>query len=75
MTGLEIIKGDQNFTQTHTHTHTHTQREKERERERGPFYKSWFSAEMLKKKKGTKELQRSARTVPMEYSAPINHAG
>ena len=21
---MEIVRGDQNFTQTHTHTHTHT---------------------------------------------------
>ena len=40
--GLEIVRGERNFTQTHgqphihthTHTHTHTQREREREREK-----------------------------------------
>ena len=31
ITGLEIVRGYQNFTQTHTHTHT--QRERERERD------------------------------------------
>ena len=42
--GLEIIRRDQNFTNTHTHTHTPRERERERERERGQFYKFCFSA-------------------------------
>ena len=33
ITGLEIVRGDQNFTQTHTHTHTHKERERERHAE------------------------------------------
>ena len=36
LTGLKIVRGDQNLTKTHTHTH------------RGPFYKSCFSAKMQK---------------------------
>ena len=40
ITGMEIVRGDQNCTQTHTYTDTHTHG--------GPFYKSCFSAKMQK---------------------------
>ena len=64
---MEIVRGDQNFTQTHRHTHTHRERERERERETHthththrhththtgcPFYKSYFFKKETRLKKG-----------------------
>ena len=51
---MEIVRGDQNCTQTHTHTHTDTHTYTHRHTHThththgGPFYKSCFSAKMQK---------------------------
>ena len=44
-TGLEIVREDNNFSQTHTHTHTHTHRHSYG----GPFYYKSFSAKSISK--------------------------
>ena len=41
---LEIVRGDQNFTQTHRHTHRQT--DTHTHTHRGLFYESCFSAKM-----------------------------
>ena len=53
-TGLELVRGDQNFTLTYTHTHTHT--DTHTHTHRGPFYKSCFSAKMQKQDKQMNSL-------------------